>query len=585
MLLHAHHSRLAFLPLISCVVVSGSAAQNQAIPPKNWTAPPYWQPTAKESAIMKRAARAQPEDVSPEAIASEQTPPLVFVGVTPCRMMDTRGFDSTFTGAYGSPPLSAGSTRTLPVAGVTAGYCSLPSTALAVSLNVTIWPNAGTRVQWLSLWPAGQAQPVVSTLNDYQGTVFSSANGVSAYGINNAAIVPLGTGGALNVYVTDATNLFIDVNGYYAAIGDVNGNTMLGIGALQDNVSVNNTATGNSALQNNTTGTSNTANGNSALLSNTTGNGNTATGADALYYDTTGTYNTANGAFALENNTIGNSNTAVGYQALSTGNSAYNTAVGYKAASSASQISNTAVGYLALAVTTTGGWNTAIGTDALEANTTGSYNVALGVAALESTITGTENIGIGYGGGNMLTTGSNNIAIGNTGAGADSGVIRIGTQGTQTSTYIAGIYGASGTGTQVYATPSGQLFTASSSRRFKQDIRDIGDTTELVMGLRPVRFRYRALGPDSPEHYGLIAEDVQEVAPELVGHGQDGQIDSVYYDKVYAILLNQVQTQQRLIASQKAELQSQLESQKAQFTETLRQLESRLAKVEGRSQY
>ena len=179
-----------------------------------FAAPLYWHPSAREAAVIKSANSMRPENVPS---SGDPTAPLVFVGITPCRMMDTRGLDSTFTGAYGSPALTAGATRTLPVAGVTAGYCSLPSTAQAVSLNVTLWPNAGTRVQWLSLWPAGQTQPVVSTINDYQGTVFSSGNGVSVYGINNAAIVPLGTGGAFNVYVTDATNLFIDVNGYYMA--------------------------------------------------------------------------------------------------------------------------------------------------------------------------------------------------------------------------------------------------------------------------------------------------------------------------------------------------------------------------------
>ena len=184
----------------------------QTAPVRNWAAPLYWQPSAKESAVIKNATPMRAEDVPS---SGDPTQPLVFVGITPCRMMDTRGADSTFTGVYGSPALTAGGTRTLPVAGVTAGYCSIPSAAEALSVNVTLWPAPGTSVRWLTLWPAGQAQPVVSTINDYQGTMFNTGNGVSVYGINNAAIVPLGTGGAFNVYVTDATNLFIDVNGYY----------------------------------------------------------------------------------------------------------------------------------------------------------------------------------------------------------------------------------------------------------------------------------------------------------------------------------------------------------------------------------
>jgi hypothetical protein len=131
-------------------------------------------------------------------------------------MMDTR-VGSGFPPPYGPPSLAANETRTLPVAGTAAGNCSVPATAQAVSANVTLWPNAGTHVQWLTLWPAGQPMPVVSTINDYQGTVFSPANGVTLYGINDAAIVPLGSGGAFNVFVTDMTNVFIDINGYYAA--------------------------------------------------------------------------------------------------------------------------------------------------------------------------------------------------------------------------------------------------------------------------------------------------------------------------------------------------------------------------------
>jgi hypothetical protein len=115
----------------------------------------------------------------------------------------------------------------------------------------------------------------------------------------------------------------------------------------------------------------------------------------------------------------------------------------------------------------------------------------------------------------------------------------------------------------------------NSSRTVKRDIQDMGDTTGTIMGLRPVRFRYKAHGPDSPEQYGLVAEEVAEVAPDLVARNQDGEIETVYYDKVNAMLLNQVQTQQRVIESQRAQLQSQ----KEQFS----RLEARLAEIENRA--
>jgi len=214
-----HFRRLTLMASAGLVIVVNVFAQSEGI--RNWAAPLYWQPSAREAAVTGRAAeeRLGTQGMAPEATASVSTAPLVFVAVTPCRMMDTRGYDSTFASGtvYGPPGLASGETRTVPVAGVTAGYCSLPAAAQAVSVNVTLWPAPGTQVQWITLWPAGITKPAASTINDYQGTMYNSANGITIYGINNAAIVPLGTGGAFNIYVTNATNLFIDVNGYYLA--------------------------------------------------------------------------------------------------------------------------------------------------------------------------------------------------------------------------------------------------------------------------------------------------------------------------------------------------------------------------------
>ena len=123
---------------------------------------------------------------------------LYFYPVTPCRVADTRNPAGTF----GGPSLGAGSTRTFPIP---SSSCGLPSTAQAYSFNMTAVPPGS--LFYLTTWPAGQSQPVVSTLNDLQGQI-----------IANAAIVPAGTGssaGGISVYVSDATNLVIDVNGYF----------------------------------------------------------------------------------------------------------------------------------------------------------------------------------------------------------------------------------------------------------------------------------------------------------------------------------------------------------------------------------
>ena len=645
---YTYFRRLALIALAGLLIVCNIWAQNE--PVKNWAAPLYWQPSAREAAITKHAAeqRLGTLGMVPETIDITTPVPLVFVAVTPCRMMDTRGYDSTFVSgtAWGPPALTAGATRTVPVAGVTAGYCSLPAIAQAVSVNVTLWPTPGTQVQWITLWPAGVSQPAASTINDYQGTMYNSANGITMYGINNAAIVPLGTGGAFDIYVTNATNLFIDVNGYYAPIGDTNGDTMLGIGALQNNTGSNNTATGNDALAANTSGFYNTADGSGALVGNTTGTGNTAsgvwalgsnttgsnntatgadalnanttglqntaTGVEALYVNSTGNGNTANGFEALQANTVGGSNMAGGFEALysnttgsdntaSGANALYsnttasgNTATGTSALYyNSTGVGNTATGLSALQANTTGNYNTADGSQALTnntgaentgsgnsalvSNTTGSNNTAVGFDALFTNTTGSGNIAIGSGAGYYLTTGDSNIDIGNGGVAGDSGVTRIG-NGMQSATYISGIYGVNAGGNAVYVTSSGQLSSASSSRRFKQDIRDMGDTTDVVMGLRPVRFRYKTQGADGGEQYGLIAEEVEEIAPQLVGRGLDGQIDSVHYEKVNAILLNQVQTLQRLVDAQK----DQMQSQQQEFSDLIRRLEARLAELETR---
>jgi len=306
--------------------------------------------------------------------------------------------------------------------------------------------------------------------------------------------------------------------------GYPNGNTAEGDGALSSvTTGFSNTANGFSALFSNTTGVENTANGFEALYSNTTGSDNTANGTRALYSNT-GANNTANGASALFFNTTGGRNTANGSAALysNTGGS-----------------DNTANGFFAL-LFTTGSENTANGSAALQSNTTGSDNTANGVDALFFNTTGSSNIALGVSAGQNLTTGNNNIDIGNPGVAAEANTIRIGTVGTQTKTFIAGISGAGVTGVAVKVNAAGQLGTAPSSERFKDAIKPMDKASEAVLALKPVTFHYKKeLDPDGTPQFGLIAEEVAKVNPDLVARDDQGKIYTVRYDAVNAMLLNE----------------------------------------------
>src|SRR5205823_3526170 len=185
-----------------------------------------------------------------------------------------------------------------------------------------------------------------------------------------------------------------------------------------------------------------------------------------------------------------------------------NTAEGDGALSSVTTgFSNTANGFSALFSNTTGVENTANGSAALHSNTTGSDNTANGVDALFFNTTGSSNIALGVSAGQNLTTGNNNIDIGNPGVAAEANTIRIGTVGTQTKTFIAGISGAGVTGVAVKVNAAGQLGTAPSSERFKDAIKPMDKASEAVLALKPVTFHYKKeLDPDGTPQFGLIAE-------------------------------------------------------------------------------
>src|SRR6266446_5697092 len=312
-----------------------------------------------------------------------------------------------------------------------------------------------------------------------------------------------------------------------------------------------NTAEGTDALFSNTTGTENTAIGFDALFSNTTGDSNTATGSIALSTNTTGVRNTADGYAALNSNTTGERNTATGRAAMvnnTTGNN------------------NTADGHDALFSNTTAIRNTASGSFALFSNTTGNSNTAAGYDALLNNTTGVGNIALGNFAGSNLTTGNNNIDISNVGIADEANTIRIGTVGTQTAIYVAGIMGKTvPMSTPVFVNANGQLGTSTSSARFKDRIKPMDKASEAILALKPVTFRYKKeLDPKGVPQFGLVAEQVEKVNPDLVVCDANGKVYSVRYEAVNAMLLNEflkehkkVEEQQKEIAALAAQLKEQ----------------------------
>lgn len=352
-----------------------------------------------------------------------------------------------------------------------------------------------------------------------------------------------------------------------------------------------NTALGDNALlnNNNAQGQFNTAIGFNALQANTSGDHNTAFGLNTLLFNTTGTGNMGVGGGCLRNNN-GNNNTAVGYQTMSgntTGSS--NTAIGFHALNAnTTGIRHVAIGYEALASNTTGSnASNAVGYRALFANTTGNFNNAFGWNALDSVTTGSNNIAMGDSAGASLTTGSNNISLGANISGTidKSNVIEIGLDGDNTAgnrCFIGRIRGATvgqADGVAVIIDSDGQLGTVNSSRRFKEKIKPMDQTSKSILALKPVTYNYKDRdtkeATDTPQ-YGLIAEDVAEVNPNLVVLGDDGQPLTVRYDAVNVMLLNEFLKEHQKVQ----ELEKGMQALAAQLKEQASQIQKVSAQVE-----
>jgi len=316
------------------------------------------------------------------------------------------------------------------------------------------------------------------------------------------------------------------------------GNTAEGQSALLGLTSGTfNTAVGLFSLKALTDGDFNTAIGAGTLLANT-GDQNTATGAWALLSNTAGIINSATGAFALVNNTIGGANAAFGNYAL---------------------LSNTE-----------GGNNTAVGVYALQRNTTGDSNTAVGIDALQNNATGAHNTALGINAGFNVTSATNVICIGATGENIDN------------SCFIDNILG------RTLAIPepvmidnnTGQLGTTTSSRRFKREIKAMGNVSESILALKPVTFYYKTDKTNTPQ-FGLVAEDVAKVNPTLVLLDKEGKPHTVRYDAVSAMLLNEFLKEHHKIEKLEASLAQQRRDLKATIAELKEEIEHVAAPSKG----
>ena len=410
---------------------------------------------------------------------------------------------------------------------------------------------------------------------------FNTAEGTNALkglttGVGNAAVgwfsLFSNSDGSFNTALGAGTLLFNVGN--QATSGGIK-NTAIGTAALLFNsAGTDNTAVGATALLNNTTGSENTALGSDALLHNTSGAFNMASGSQALLSNTTGTENTANGTFALNINTDGSFNTAIGAFALANNTGSENTAVGVNTLFNNTAGGNTAVGANALRLNTTGFQNTSVGDGTLQSNTAGTFNTAIGASALTVNTgegntacgnvalffnTGNNNTALGNGAGTNLTTGSNNIDIGYIvgGVAGESNTIRIGNSDV-TNTFISGISGTNSPGgVAVFCNSDGKLGVISSSARFKEDIKPIGKASEAILALKPVSFRYKKeIDPQGIPEFGLIAEEVEKVNPDLIIRDREGKPQTVRYEQINAMLLNEFLKEHQTVQELKKEILS-----------------------------
>lgn len=490
----------------------GIAVAQEAI--ENWPAPASWSLPAR----VVSKGEASPSDV--EAVEAVPTPPLHFVGITPCRLVDTRG--NGFTGAYGPPVLTQGVPRNF----VLTGRCGISATAQAVSLNVTVTNTQGPG--FILIYPQGSAQPTVSTLNYVAGQT-----------IANAAVVPLGVGGGITVIAgVSGTDLILDTN------GDYRGGVVTALNGLSGNLTLD-----------------------SDFLS-------ISTQGETVFLDAG-----PGGALpaGAENQTLRHNGIGwVATDTLKTFTSSVSVA-GPLILPDAVRVGTGCCGYF---LHNSGSQTTYVGYNSGVSGGTG--NIGIGYQTIQNT-TGSGNIAIGNNIAPTLTTGGNNLYIGNLGSGNESGQIRIGTNGVHSQgTVIASIYGfGSSGGIPVIVNGGGRLGTTTSSVRYKDDVRDIGADSEGLMDLRPVVFKYKPEFDSSGlRQYGLIAEEVAEVYPELVVYDEQGRPQAIRSQLFDGLFLSEIQKQHRKLETQETTISQQtklIERQQAEIDE----LRSEFAKIQA----
>jgi hypothetical protein len=411
---------------------------------------------------------------------------------------------------------------------------------MKIKINTMYLAIAAVAISCFALSPMLQAQQTNTALGN-------KALDSNTTGVGNTAI-------GFSAMTTNTTGSQNTATGRSALLNNTTGsfNTATGVQALVSNTTGElNTATGVDALFNNTTGSANTATGRSALFGNTTGRVNTATGSQTLFKNTTGTGNTATGVLALYTNSTGDDNTATGSAALNFNTSgSNNTATGYLALwHNAIGDNNTATGNAALKENTTGSFNTAAGFNALAVNTSGERNTATGYGALGNNKTGSFNVALGAGAGSGVTAANDVICIGRAVAGAD----------VNNTCFIGNIHGVqtqNGNALPVVIDGAGQLGTAPSSERYKHDIKPMDKASEGVLALNPVTFHYKTDKTNTPQ-FGLIAEEVERVNPDLVVRDAEGKVYTVRYEAVNAMLLNEFLKEHKIVQEQGAMISQQ----------------------------
>lgn len=538
---------LLLLTLLPVTVIA--QVQRDVAPLKPWPAPLYWQPTEAENQII-----AQPGAFG-NAVAEDTRPAnsLVFVGMTPCRVLDTRT-GSGFTGAFGPPSLVGGAKRTFPIQSSTT--CSIPSIAQTYSFNVTIVPPGF--VDFVTVGPTPvSTPPTFSTLNGYV-CAFSA----SACVISNAAIVPAGTSGSVDVYASQTTNLIIDINGYYAQ-------------------------------QTGITLTQGTATTPSLSFAGDGGTGIFSSGAGTLNIATNGTSRLqvlSNGDVNQVGNLTVSGNVGVG----TTSPALLNGATGKMI-----EIKNPASPGLAITNNATGGNQYFLYSRTEGTTNSGSFRIYDATHGRDSFILdNVGNVGIGDSNPTRAKLVVRDSSIGAAVYGVSNGAGVVG----ESSSDGQGIYGISGSGIGVLGISSsyfgvyGQSGTSyagyfngnvhvvgmvsTSDARLKQDVASLGYGLREVLQLRPVTFNWKDK-PETGRQLGLIAQEVEIVLPELVTTEKDAeQTKGLNYIGLVPVTIKAIQQQQAQIEDQQKRI-SEEQEQILQQQEQNRKLEERLAAVEA----